>query len=85
MERIEGEVISFTPRHYGFLKGDDGEIFYFDAKEVHLPFKPVKGLRVEFSPIKTDKGMRATNIGRIFKKEKKNGKEGTGSYRDQGN
>ena len=60
--RKEGEVKSFIPRHYGFLEDEAGEIFYFDAREVHVPYRLQKGIRVDFQPMQTEKGMRAVDI-----------------------
>ena len=73
--RKEGVVKSHSRQHgYGFLIDDAGEMFFFHNTQWGLPIPPVKGLRVEFTPTETDKGMRAEDIGRIYrKKEKKNG------------
>ena len=60
--RKEGTVQSFTPKHYGFLKDDNDEIFFFDAREVHVPYRLQKGIRVDFQPMQTEKGMRAVDI-----------------------
>lgn len=70
--RVEGEVKRyFTDHRYGFLVTDDGETFFFREREWKIPIKPVRGLRVEFTPIEVDKGMRAVNITRIYRKKEK--------------
>lgn len=72
MGRIEGVVKSHSKQHgYGFLLGETGEMFFFHNTQWELPIPPVKGLRVEFEPIETDKGMRATHIGRIYRRKEK--------------
>ena len=68
--RKEGTVKSFTPRHYGFLIDDNDEIFYFDAREVHLPYRLQPGIKVDFQPVKTAKGMRATDLQMVRRKTK---------------
>ena len=77
MKRIEGNVKSHSKQHgYGFLIDDNGEIYFFHNTQWNVPIPPVQGLRVEFEPKETEKGMRAVNIGRIYRKkgESKNGK-----------
>ena len=71
MRRIEGIVKSHSKQNgYGFLIDDAGEIYFFHNTQWDLPIPPVKGLRVEFEPVETDKGMRAHNIGRRYRKGK---------------
>ena len=68
---MTGKVKSFSPKHgYGFILGDLDEIFFFHAKEWKHSLKPFPGEKVEFEPIITSKGSRATNIRRL-----RNGKE----------
>ena len=72
MGRIEGIVKSHSKQHgYGFLIDDKGEIYFFHNTQWELPIAPVKGLRVEFTPYETTKGMRAKAIGRIYRKKEK--------------
>ena len=64
---MKGTVKSFSPQHgYGFLIGDMDEIFFFHAKEWKAINKPMRGMSVEFEPIITEKGSRATNIRRTL-------------------
>lgn len=82
MGRIEGVVKSHSKQHgYGFIVADDGEMYFFHNTQWGVKIPPVQGLRVEFEPVITEKGARALNIGRIYRRkgEVKNGKEGTGS------
>jgi len=73
MGRIEGTVKSHSRQHgYGFLLDDNGEMYFFHNTQWDLPIPPCQGLRVEFEPVQTDKGMRATKIGRIYRKKKEN-------------
>jgi len=70
MQRIEGIVKSHSKQHgYGFLIDDAGEIYFFHNTQWGVPIPPVKGLRVEFTPVDTEKGRRATEIGRIRRKK----------------
>lgn len=63
---MEGKVKSFSPKHgYGFLIGDSDEIFFFHAREWESRTRPLRGMRVAFTPTVTEKGMRATNIRRL--------------------
>ena len=81
-QRIEGVVKSHSKQHgYGFLVDDVGEMYFFHNTQWNVPIPPCQGLRVEFEPVITEKGSRAINIGRIYRRkgEVKNGKEGTGS------
>lgn len=72
MGRIEGVVKSHSKQHgYGFLIDDKGEIYFFHNTQWNLPIPPVKGLRVEFEPYETQKGMRAKDIGRIYRRKEK--------------
>ena len=69
-ERIEGIVKSHSKQHgYGFLLDDKGEMYFFHNTQWNVPIPPVKGLRVEFEPVQTEQGMRATDIGRIRRKK----------------
>ncbi len=71
MGRIEGEVKRFLKDYrYGFLIDDNGELYFFREREWKVPIKPVRGLRVEFTPIEVEKGMRAVDIRRVYRKEK---------------
>ena len=74
--RIEGVVKSHSKKHgYGFLVADDGEMFFFHNTQWGVAIPPVQGLRVEFEPYQSDKGMRALDIGMIHRrKEQKDGK-----------
>ena len=81
-QRIEGVVKSHSKQHgYGFLVDDVGEMYFFHNTQWNVPIPPCQGLRVEFEPVITEKGSRAINIGRIYRRkgETKNGKERTGS------
>ena len=72
MQRIEGIVKSHSRQHgYGFLIDDNDEIYFFHNTQWELPIPPAKGLRVEFEPVQSEKGMRATKIGRIYRKKEK--------------
>ena len=72
MGRIEGIVKSHSKKHgYGFLIDDNGEIYFFHNTQWELPIPPVQGLRVEFTPVENEKGMRATKIGRIYRRKEK--------------
>ena len=72
MGRIEGVVKSHSKQHgYGFLIDDKGEIYFFHNTQWEVPIPPVQGLRVEFTPVETRKGMRAVKIGRIYRKKEK--------------
>ena len=64
--REKGTVKSFGAKGgYGFIENDDsGEILFFHNTEWKLPIKAQPGLIVEYTPAKTDKGMRATDIQR---------------------
>lgn len=71
MNRIEGVVKSHSRQHgYGFLVDEAGEMYFFHNTQWNVPIPPVKGLRVEFTPKETEKGRRATDIGRIHRREK---------------
>ena len=60
---MTGEVKSHSKQHgYGFLTDDNGEMYFFHNTEWYLPIPPVKGLRVEFEPYETEKGMRAEKV-----------------------
>ena len=64
---MKGKVKSFSPQHgYGFILGDMDEIFFFHANEWKSKSKPLRGMSVEFEPIITPKGSRATQIRRIL-------------------
>ena len=72
MKRIEGIVKSHSKQHgYGFLVDDKGETYFFHNTQWDLPIPPVQGLRVEFEPVQTQRGMKAFNIGRIYRKKEK--------------
>ena len=63
---MEGKVKSFSKRHgYGFIVGDQGEVFFFHATEWKPPIPAFPGNEVEFDPIITEKGSRATNVRRL--------------------
>lgn len=64
-EPMKGNVKSFSPRNgYGFITA--GGIDYFiHAKDWQYRLPPTAGLRVEFVPERTDKGMKATQIRRV--------------------
>jgi len=63
---MKGKVKSFSPQHgYGFIIGDLNEIFFFHANEWESHFKAKAGDHVEFEPVITDKGSRATKIRRV--------------------
>lgn len=60
---MRGEVKSYRPRHYGFISAGDQD-YRFTHKDWTLRLPPAKGLRVEFTPVATLKGMAATEIRR---------------------
>lgn len=63
---MTGKVKSFSPQHgYGFIVGDMNEIFFFHTNEWKSHFKAKQGDHVEFEPVITEKGSRATNIRRV--------------------
>ena len=60
---MQGTVKSYSSATmYGFITNDSDEMFFFLKSEWHLPMKPQKGLLVEFKPVDTEKGRRATDI-----------------------
>lgn len=68
--REDGTVLSFGAKGgYGFIEDASGEIFFFHNTEWKLPIKPQAGLLVEFSPVTTEKGRRATDIQRARRKQ----------------
>jgi cold shock CspA family protein len=61
---MHGRVISIVP-HYGFIRDDDGQSYYFNAKSMvdSSAFQSaVIGSRMEFEPQAGPKGMRATRV-----------------------
>lgn len=64
-----GTVKRFGAKNgYGFIEDDKtGEILFFHKSNWGLRLPPVAGLIVEYVPLKTEKGMRATEITRARK------------------
>ena len=63
---MTGKVKSYSPQHgYGFIVGDLNEIFFFHVTEWKHALHAGPGEEVEFDPIITSKGSRATNIRRV--------------------
>ena len=58
---MTGEVKSFSTRHYGFITSG-GVDYLFTYKDWPFRLSPVKGFKVTFDAMKTEKGLRATNI-----------------------
>ena len=59
---MNGEVKSYSPQHgYGFIT-KDGVDFFFHAHDWTLRIPPCEGLRVQFDPQESDKGMKASNV-----------------------
>ena len=62
---MTGEVKSYNTRKgYGFVVAD-GQDYFISHREWQYRLPPAPGLKVEFVPIKTDKGLRATKIRRV--------------------
>lgn len=60
-----GEVKSYSIRNgYGFVVAD-GQDYFISHKEWLYRLPPTPGLKVEFVPKRTDKGMRATAVKRV--------------------
>lgn len=57
-----GKIKSYNPStRYGFIT--DGNVdFRFHNSDWTLRLPPARGMNVEFLPVETEKGMRATNI-----------------------
>ena len=63
---MKGIVRTFSALHgYGFIVGDMNEIFFVHTNELKSHFKAKQGDHVEFEPVITEKGSRATNIRRV--------------------
>ena len=61
---MKGEVKSYSVKNgYGFITENDKD-YRFKTKDWYLTLGPVPGMRVEFDPVATDKGLRAINIGK---------------------
>lgn len=59
---MTGEVKSYSSKNgYGFIT-KDGKDYRFKAQDWELRFAPVQGIRIEFDPVLTEKGLRARNI-----------------------
>jgi len=62
---MTGEVKSYSVRNgYGFIVAD-GQDYFISHKEWEYRLPPTPGLRVEFVPKQTDKGLRAFAIKRV--------------------
>lgn len=62
---MRGEVKSYSVRNgYGFIAAG-GQDYFISHKEWEYRIPPAPGLRVEFVPKKTDKGLRATAVKRV--------------------
>jgi cold shock CspA family protein len=61
---MKGEVKSYSIKNgYGFITKDMKD-YRFRTKDWGMTLGPVPGMRVEFDPVLTDKGLRAKNIRR---------------------
>ena len=61
---MKGEVKSYSVKNgYGFITENEKD-YRFKTKDWHLTLGPVRGMKVEFDPVTTDKGLRARNIRR---------------------
>ena len=59
---MTGEVKSFNPStRYGFITSD-GVDYRFHFQDWECRLAPVKGMRVQFNEVETEKGWRAENI-----------------------
>ena len=59
---MKGEVKSYSIKNgYGFITKDEKD-YRFKTKDWKERLAPVPGIRVEFDPVATDRGLRATNI-----------------------
>lgn len=47
---------------YGFIRGDDNRDYFFSQSQIGLP---AVGMRVEFEPIVTAKGLRARRVKKV--------------------
>lgn len=63
---MKGRVVSYvTTKKYGFVTGDDGETYFLHFSDLFNKFdeeKLIKGVRVEFEPIPTPKGLSAKKV-----------------------
>lgn len=58
-----GAVTSFLePKGYGFIKGDDGQDYHFNRRDVLGAALPVTGSRVAFDPEATARGYSAKKV-----------------------
>jgi len=59
---MTGEVKSYNrSTRYGFITSGNVDYRFHNA-DWNLRLPPIKGLKVKFNPVETDKGMRAINI-----------------------
>lgn len=60
---MTGEVmVWFSPSKYGRLRGSDGRIYFCHVSALRGPRELSAGDRIEFHPVDTDKGPRATAV-----------------------
>ena len=60
---MKGTVASFDRgRGYGFIKGDDGQMYLVHFLAVKTATPLMAGSRVEFRPVKTAKGLQAVDV-----------------------
>jgi cold shock CspA family protein len=60
---VTGTVASFDRgRGYGFIKGEDGQMYLVHFLAVKNTTPLATGARVEFRPVKTPKGLQAVDV-----------------------
>lgn len=60
---MKGIVASFDKgRGYGFITGEDGQTYLVHFLAVKSAAVLVTGSRVEFTPVKTPKGLQASDV-----------------------
>lgn len=63
---VSGKIVSFvSKKKFGFIKGDDGEDYFFHISFLNdksVESKLVKGVRVEFDPTPAKKGLEARRL-----------------------
>lgn len=60
---IKGKIIFFHEENgYGFIRGEDGQKYYFHISNVDKPLEIIKGVFVFFIPQETNKGLGSSSI-----------------------
>ncbi len=60
---MEGKVKWFNAeKHIGFIRGEDDKEYFVHLSALKEGFVPRQGTRVEFTPDKNERGLRAVDV-----------------------